>query len=70
MVTCLSMLKIFPNLFFAKFERIEAAKISYSKAYTIDTVYALLYDGGIKGDDAYVDGTGYHCKKRMECVLR
>lgn len=39
---------------------------SYNKVYIIDIVHTLLYDGGIKGDDKYVDGTGYNCKKRME----
>lgn len=42
---------------------------SYIKVYTIDIVYTFCYAGGIKGDDRYVDGTGYNSKKRMECSL-
>lgn len=42
---------------------------SYNKVYTVDIVCTLLYDGGIKGDDSYVDGTSYDCKERMECSL-
>lgn len=40
------------------------------EVYTVDIVYTFCYDGGIEGDDRYVDGTGYHCKKRMERGLR
>lgn len=40
------------------------------EVYTVDIVYTFCYDGGIEGDDRYVDGTGYNCKKRMECDLR
>ncbi len=40
------------------------------EAYTVDIVYTFCYDGGIEGDDRYVDGTGYNCKKRMERGLR
>lgn len=37
--------------------------------YIVDIVYILSYDKNTKGDDRYVDGTGYNCKKRMECSL-
>ena len=29
--------------------------------YVLDTMYTFCYDGGIKGDDRYVNGTGYKC---------
>lgn len=49
---------------------IKIGRTSYAKVYTIDTVYTLAYDEGIKGDDKYVDGTGYNCEKRVEFSLR
>lgn len=52
------------------FYNINIALTSYTEMYTVDIVYTFCYDGGIKGDDRYVDGTGYNCKKRMECCLR
>ena len=38
--------------------------------YIVDIVYILSYDKNTKGDDRYVDGTGYNSKKRMERGLR
>lgn len=49
---------------------IKVEQSSYTKVYTIDIVYTLAYDGGVKGDDRYVNGTGDCCKKRMERGLR
>lgn len=46
------------------------ALYSYNKVYTVDKVYTFVIIGGYKGDDQYVDGTGYGCKEGMECCLR
>lgn len=50
-------------------------RTSYTKVYIVaivyivDIMYILPYDKDTKGDDRYVDGTGYNCQKRMECSL-